>query len=151
MQGHSRATNTHITNMATPNIMGNSNGVPSHFGNNNSFGLGNNGSSGGGSSNIYLATIMQNMGDHSKVVGNLAKMGNSSMPQGGMGINSGKSLVNGNADVMGMGNMALTVAMEINGSFNSMHGNANMKMDTGQNMVAGGASNLHNQSGSSYK
>ncbi|KAH3870647.1 hypothetical protein DPMN_033835, partial [Dreissena polymorpha] len=146
MQGHSRATNTSVTDMATPNIMGNSNGVPLHFGNNSSFGLGNNGSSGEGSSNIYLATIMQNMGDYSKVVGNLAKMGNSSMSQGGMGINSGRSLVNGNADVMGMGNMALTGAMGINGSFNSMHGNANMDMDTGQNMVAGGASNLHNQS-----
>ncbi|XP_052244677.1 CUGBP Elav-like family member 2 isoform X3 [Dreissena polymorpha] len=148
MQGHSRATHTPVTNMAMPNMMGNSNGVPSHFGNNNSFGFGNNGSSGGGSSNIDLATIMKNMGDFSKVFGNLAKMGNSGMSQGGMGSNSGRSMVNGNAGVMGMGNMARTGAMGINGSFNSMHGNANMKMDTGQNMVAGGASNLHNQSAS---
>ncbi|XP_052265866.1 uncharacterized protein LOC127868277 isoform X2 [Dreissena polymorpha] len=148
VQGHSSATNTPVTNMAMPNIMGNSNGVPSHFGNNNSFGLGNNGSSGGDSSNIDLDPIMKNIEDFSQELGNLAKMGNNDMSQGVMGSNYGTSLVNGNADVMGMGNMALNGAMGINGSFNSMHGNANMKMDTGQNMVARGASNLHNLSAS---
>lgn len=148
MQGHSRATNNPVTNMAMPNLMGKTNGFPSHFGN-NSFNLGNNGSSGAGSNNMDLASIMKNMGDFSKVFGNLAKMGNGGMSPGGMGSNGGRSMqVNGNGAGMSMGNMARTGAMGINGSFNSMHGNANMKMDTGQNMVAGGASNLHNQSGS---
>jgi len=77
-------------------------------------GMGNSGQQNGNSNGgIDFAAIMKNMGDFSRVFGNLA----ANMGNGKMGMGNG-----------GTGNMAMDVE--------------------GQNRMAGGASNHHNQSGS---
>ncbi|XP_052810509.1 CUGBP Elav-like family member 2 isoform X8 [Mya arenaria] len=127
----SQRNNNTNRNMAMPNMGSNNdnmgNGGP-NMGNNSPGNFGNNGQQNSGG--LDLASIMKNMGDFSKVFGNLTNLA------GNRGNNMG----------MGMGNnMNMGNGMNGAGGMNKMNGNVAMDVD-GQNRMTGGASNHLNQS-----